>query len=69
MRMVPTKHGQGNKDVEQLSIPFQRPTPKLLKCGQFQRPTNYVPPPQMQRLLSTSYLYLSLIAGPRRSGS
>eukprot|EP00957_Ditylum_brightwellii_P096249 7331312-Ditylum_brightwellii.AAC.1 len=35
MRMVPTKPGQGNKDVKRLIILFQRPAPKPLKCGQF----------------------------------
>eukprot|EP00957_Ditylum_brightwellii_P081022 6162712-Ditylum_brightwellii.AAC.1 len=35
MRMVPTKTGQGNKDVKQSIILHQRPTPKPLERGQF----------------------------------
>eukprot|EP00957_Ditylum_brightwellii_P120475 9191998-Ditylum_brightwellii.AAC.1 len=35
MRTVPTKPGQGNKDVKQSIIPFQRPTPKPLERSQF----------------------------------
>eukprot|EP00957_Ditylum_brightwellii_P168209 12805644-Ditylum_brightwellii.AAC.1 len=35
MRTVPTKLRQGNKEVKWSIIPFQRPTPKLLKRGQF----------------------------------
>eukprot|EP00957_Ditylum_brightwellii_P091576 6972756-Ditylum_brightwellii.AAC.1 len=35
MRTVPTKPGQGNKDVEWLIILFQRPAPKPLEHGQF----------------------------------
>eukprot|EP00957_Ditylum_brightwellii_P015552 1172799-Ditylum_brightwellii.AAC.1 len=35
MRTVPTKPRQGNKDVKRSIILFQRPTPKLLKRGQF----------------------------------
>eukprot|EP00957_Ditylum_brightwellii_P188858 14375767-Ditylum_brightwellii.AAC.1 len=35
MRTVPTKPRQGNKDVKQLIILFQRATSKPLKSGQF----------------------------------
>eukprot|EP00957_Ditylum_brightwellii_P187127 14252702-Ditylum_brightwellii.AAC.1 len=35
MRTVPTKPGQGNKDVKRSIIAFQRPAPKPLKRGQF----------------------------------
>eukprot|EP00957_Ditylum_brightwellii_P160253 12200575-Ditylum_brightwellii.AAC.1 len=35
MRTVPTKPRKSNPDVKRLIIPFQRPAPKHLECGQF----------------------------------
>eukprot|EP00957_Ditylum_brightwellii_P111549 8508450-Ditylum_brightwellii.AAC.1 len=35
MRTVPTTSKQSNPDVKQAVIPFPRPAPRQLKCGQF----------------------------------
>eukprot|EP00957_Ditylum_brightwellii_P007023 531408-Ditylum_brightwellii.AAC.1 len=35
MRMVPTTTRQSNLDVKQAVIPFPRPAPRQLNCGQF----------------------------------
>eukprot|EP00957_Ditylum_brightwellii_P156266 11893765-Ditylum_brightwellii.AAC.1 len=68
MRTVPKSTKQSNPGVKQAVILFPRPAPCSSNVAN-STPTSYAPPLQTGLLPSTSSPYLSLTAGPQRSGS